>query len=141
MADSTTGAEYHQRFALLQLEELVQSAQRRQRVAGHDTGLLDAEFFGNRGDVVGFHHGVLRVETAFGIDEGQRVSMVAFLEATDLRADRGNGSGAVGTEDIRESRLGAEYFGELAFAFVWIPDADAGGFDAEEDFIGPAFRH
>ncbi len=84
--------------------------------------------------MVGFHHGILGVETAFGIDQRQRVSRVALPEAMDLGADRGNGSRAIGTEDIREGGRGAEHFGEFAFAFQGIPDPHPGGFDAQEDF-------
>src|SRR5262249_31522348 len=80
-------------------------------------------------------------ETTFGVDQSQGVRMVAFLETTDLRSDCGDRSRSVRTEHIREACFRAEYFGEFAFAFEWIPHPHTGRFDAEQNFIWPGFGH
>ena len=67
--------------------------------------------------------------------------MVPFLEALDLCPDCSDSSRPVRAEHIRESRFGAKHFGKFAFALVGIPDAHAGGLDAEKDFIRPRFGH
>jgi hypothetical protein len=123
------------------LKHFVQAAQRSQCVARHRASLLHSQLIGNRRDVFSFDCRVLGVKSALGIYERQCVRAVALFQAAHFLADSGDCPGAVRAKHIRESRFGAEHFGKLALAFIWVPDADARRFNAEKDFIRPGFGH
>ena len=90
---------YHHGLAAFDLQHVFDALLRRQADCGDGAGLLQVEDVWYFADVVGFDHGVFRVEPALRIAEAVGVDEVAWREPADAGADGGDGAGAVGAED------------------------------------------